>query len=111
MNRLPRADSEPRIDALERRIVELERRATPPIWHVQGVAPVEHVEITATLTEPSPVVGNRARCRKCGTVIESKARHDMVACECKAIALDGGTECPRMLGEPEDFDFENWEAS
>lgn len=47
---------------------------------------------------------NRARCRHCGDVIESKHLHDHVRCSCGAIELDGGTEIPRMIGAKlEDF--------
>ena len=35
---------------------------------------------------------NRARCRKCGDVIESRSRHDFVSCSCGAIFVDGGTD-------------------
>ena len=34
---------------------------------------------------------NRARCTKCGDIIESKHVWDYRPCECKAIAIDGGT--------------------
>lgn len=37
------------------------------------------------------ITRSRARCTKCDTVIESKHRHDFVACPCGAIFLDGGT--------------------
>lgn len=33
---------------------------------------------------------NRARCRKCSDVIESKHTHDFVRCRCGAIFIDGG---------------------
>lgn len=33
---------------------------------------------------------NKARCKKCNTVIESKTVHDYVSCKCGAIAVDGG---------------------
>lgn len=37
------------------------------------------------------IVRNIAECAKCGDVIESKHRHDFVACKCGAIFTDGGT--------------------
>lgn len=37
------------------------------------------------------IIRNAARCRKCGDVVESKHRHDFVACSCGAIYVDGGT--------------------
>lgn len=33
---------------------------------------------------------NKAKCRKCGDIIESKYVHDYVPCKCGAIAVDGG---------------------
>lgn len=35
---------------------------------------------------------NRARCRKCGDVIESRARHNLVQCSCGSLTVDGGQE-------------------
>lgn len=49
---------------------------------------------------------NKARCKKCGDVIESKHRHDFVTCKCGAISLDGGKDYQRRVGKQEDFDFE-----
>jgi len=48
---------------------------------------------------------NRARCRKCKDVIESKFRHDFVTCKCGAISVDGGHDYQRLLGNINDFDF------
>lgn len=45
---------------------------------------------------------NAARCRKCGDVIESTFRWDFVRCKCGAIAVDGGKEYLRRVGEVED---------
>jgi hypothetical protein len=35
---------------------------------------------------------NRAKCLKCGDVIESKSRHDFVYCSCEEIFVDGGQD-------------------
>lgn len=42
---------------------------------------------------------NRARCRKCGDVIESKYRHDWKECKCGAIFVDGGKDYVRRGGD------------
>jgi len=42
---------------------------------------------------------NRCKCRKCGTVIESKSVHDWVSCSCGEIFTDGGAEYVRRGGE------------
>lgn len=53
-------------------------------------------------------MGPLVMCRKCLDVIQSRDRHDFVRCNCEAIAIDGGDECTRCIGNPEDFiwDFE-----
>jgi hypothetical protein len=50
------------------------------------------------------ITRNRARCRRCGYTIESKHRHDFVACPCGAIAVDGGHEYLRRVGRREDIE-------
>jgi DNA-binding helix-hairpin-helix protein with protein kinase domain len=43
------------------------------------------------------------RCTRCGTVVWSTHVHDMVYCECKAVAVDGGREYTKITGDPIDF--------
>ena len=38
------------------------------------------------------IISNKARCRLCGDIIESKHRHDWQVCSCGAIFVDGGHE-------------------
>lgn len=38
------------------------------------------------------LIRNRAQCRKCNDIIESKHRHDFVRCKCGSIFIDGGLE-------------------
>ena len=38
------------------------------------------------------IISNKARCRLCGDVVESKHRHDWQSCSCGAIFVDGGRE-------------------
>lgn len=47
---------------------------------------------------------NKARCKKCGDIIESKFRHDFKQCKCGAIFVDGGKDYCRRGGNPEDFE-------
>ena len=37
------------------------------------------------------IIHNRARCKKCGLVVESKSRHDFQSCPC-GVFRDGGHE-------------------
>ena len=46
------------------------------------------------------VTRNRARCKACGSVIESKHRHDYVTCSCGQIAVDGGLDYLKRVWDP-----------
>jgi len=46
---------------------------------------------------------NKAQCKKCGDIIESKSNHDFRWCKCGSIAVDGGKSYIRRIGEPEDI--------
>ena len=46
----------------------------------------------------------RYRCKRCKDVIESKYRHDMQWCRCGAIAVDGGKDYFRGIGDPTLFE-------
>ena len=45
------------------------------------------------------IIRNRAKCLKCGDVIESTHRHDFVWCKCGAIFVDGGLDYLRRGGK------------
>ena len=45
------------------------------------------------------IIRNRAKCLKCGDVIESTHRHDFVGCKCGAIFVDGGLDYLRRGGK------------
>lgn len=50
------------------------------------------------------IIANRAKCKKCGDIIESKYTHDFVWCKCGAIFVDGGKSYCRRGGDPEAFE-------
>jgi DNA-directed RNA polymerase subunit RPC12/RpoP len=50
------------------------------------------------------VYRNKAKCLKCGDVIESKSVHDFVRCSCGEIFVDGGKEYYRAGA----VDFKNF---
>jgi len=52
-----------------------------------------------TLDKPRVIYVNRARCKKCGDVIESKSVHDFKQCKCGAIFTDGGKDYIRRGGK------------
>ena len=49
-------------------------------------------------------MSKRIKCRKCGSVIESKSRHDWVSCKCGAIFIDGGNDYTRIGGDYKDIE-------
>lgn len=56
------------------------------------------------MPDRTPKRRNRARCRKCGDVIESKHQHDFVTCKCGAISVDGGDAYFRRVGDLGDWE-------
>jgi len=50
------------------------------------------------------VLRNRAQCRLCEDVIESRHRHDFVSCRCGEISVDGGAAYLRRAAN----NFENF---
>src|SRR3990167_9384214 len=50
------------------------------------------------------ILVNKARCKKCGDVIESKHVHDFVTCKCGAISVDCGKDYLRRVGNRTDFE-------
>ena len=46
---------------------------------------------------------NKIKCKKCNDIIESTYVHDFKWCSCKSIAVDGGLEYLRRIGNLEDI--------
>lgn len=42
---------------------------------------------------------NKAKCKKCNDIIESKNTNDFIRCSCGSIAVDGGLEYIKRIGE------------
>ena len=49
------------------------------------------------------ILVNKIQCKKCKDIIESKHVHDFKWCTCKSIAVDGGLEYLRRIGNLEDI--------
>lgn len=47
------------------------------------------------------IVSNQIKCLKCGDTPYSSHRHDYRTCKCGAVAVDGGAEYLRRIGDPE----------
>lgn len=57
------------------------------------------------------IISNKIKCMNCGDVIESEHQHDFKWCSCKSVAVDGGKEYLRRLGEPEDIiEMSEWKG-
>jgi hypothetical protein len=53
---------------------------------------------------------NAVMCLYCGDVIESKHEHEFVRCSCLSIAVDGGLEYARRVGNLDMYkDLSEWE--
>lgn len=50
------------------------------------------------------IIVNKIKCKKCGDIIESKHRHDFKFCKCKSVAVDGGKDYLKRIGNEEDYE-------
>ena len=50
------------------------------------------------------IIRNRIKCKKCGEIIESTSRHDFKFCKCGAVAVDGGKDYLRRVGNKDDYE-------
>ncbi len=50
------------------------------------------------------ILVNKIKCKKCGDIIESKYRHDFKFCKCQTVAVDGGKDYLRRLGNLDDYE-------
>ena len=49
------------------------------------------------------IIINKAKCKKCGDIIESKEVNDFKRCTCGSIAIDGGQEYIKRVGNKDDI--------
>ena len=54
------------------------------------------------------IIQNAATCLSCGDFIVSKHRHDFVECTCGAIAVDGGQDYLRRIGDFTNATDQSW---
>lgn len=50
------------------------------------------------------IMKNAVKCKVCGSHIRINTEYDYIPCACGAIAVDGGPEYVRIIGDPN-----NWE--
>ncbi|MBQ6477535.1 MAG: hypothetical protein IJI43_03785 [Bacilli bacterium] len=49
------------------------------------------------------IISNKIQCKKCGDIIESFYTHDFKSCKCGAVAVDGGKDYLRRVGNLEEI--------
>ena len=50
------------------------------------------------------IISNKIKCKKCGDIIESKSTNDHKRCSCGAVAIDGGKDYLKRIGNEEDYE-------
>ena len=50
------------------------------------------------------IMSNKIKCKKCGDIIESKSTNDYKRCSCGAVAIDGGKDYLKRIGNEEDYE-------
>ena len=49
------------------------------------------------------IISNKIKCKKCGDVIKSKNTNDYKRCSCGAVAVEGGKNYLKRIGNEEDY--------
>lgn len=50
------------------------------------------------------IISNKIKCKKCEDIIESKNTNDYKRCSCGAIAIDGGKDYLKRIGNEKDYE-------
>ena len=50
------------------------------------------------------IISNKIKCKKCGDIIESKSTNDYKKCSCGDIAVDGGKDYLKRIGNEENYE-------
>lgn len=50
------------------------------------------------------ISSNKIKCKKCGDIIESKSTNDYKKCSCGAVAVDGGKDYLKRMGNEENYE-------
>ena len=51
----------------------------------------------------SNIITNKIKCINCGDVLESKEENDFKRCSCGKVAIDGGHDYLKRIGNEEDY--------
>ena len=60
-------------------------------------------ELDEFLGYKNKILTNKIKCINCGDVLESKTPHDFKRCSCGKVAIDGGHEYLKRIGNEEDY--------
>ena len=50
------------------------------------------------------IISNKIKCKKYGDIIESKSKNDYKKYSCGAVAVDGGKDYLKRIGNEEDYE-------
>lgn len=50
------------------------------------------------------IISNKIKCKKCEDIIESKSTNDYKRCSCGAVAIDGGKDYLKRIGNEKDYE-------
>lgn len=50
------------------------------------------------------IISNKIKCKKCRDIIESKSTNDYKKCSCGAVAVDGGKDYLKRIGNENDYE-------
>ena len=60
-------------------------------------------ELDEFLGYKNKILTNKIKCIKCGDILESKTPNDFKTCSCGKVAIDGGHEYLKRIGNEEDY--------
>ncbi len=60
-------------------------------------------ELDEFLGYKNKILTNKIKCIKCGDILESKTPNDFKWCSCGKVAIDGGHEYLKRIGNEEDY--------
>ncbi len=50
------------------------------------------------------IISNKIKCKKCEDIIESKNTNDYKRCSCGVVAVDGGKDYLKRIGNEKDYE-------
>lgn len=60
-------------------------------------------ELEEFLGYKTKIISNKIKCINCGDILESKSPNDFKRCSCGKVAIDGGHDYLKRIGDDEDY--------